>query len=58
MTGMTRSYFILIMSDKNQETASNNKFYELPAIALLKTTLVLVKTGEGKEDSHKAAHFL
>ena len=30
---MTTSNFILIMSDKNQEIADNNAFYELPATA-------------------------
>ena len=45
---MTRTNFILIMLDKTKETTDNNKFYELPAIALLKTTLVPCKNSAGE----------
>ena len=48
---MTRSYFILIMSDKNQELSDNNAFYEQPAIAQLKTALVPYKNIGGERRS-------
>ena len=51
---MTTSNFILIMSDKNQEPADNNAFYELPAIALLKTTLVPYKNIGGERRNIQA----
>ena len=48
---MTRSNFILIMSDKNQELSDNNAFYEQPAIAQLKTALVPYKNIGGERRS-------